>query len=109
MTAYGRVLTRLADGRWIGAPGNASVRPQFSTDRKSWSTKGEVGVFRDGAFTIEGRADRTGYWRALVPKSDSTEPSVSGDDNVEVRYRTKILEWTSADVGDGAAGAVTQA
>ncbi|MES9540756.1 hypothetical protein [Actinomadura sp. NPDC000600] len=94
--AYGRVLTKLADGRWIGAPGNASVRLQFSTDRKTWSTKGEVGVSGDGRFTVEGRADRTGYWRALVPKSDSTEQSVSGTDNVEVRYRTKILDFNAA-------------
>ncbi|MEU8118789.1 hypothetical protein AB0C21_08765 [Spirillospora sp. NPDC049024] len=94
--AYGRVLTQLADGRWIGAPGNASVRLQFSTDRKTWSTKGEVGVSGDGRFTVEGRADRTGYWRALVPKSDSTEQSVSGTDAVEVRYRTKILDFNAA-------------
>lgn len=96
VTAYGRVLTKLADGRWIGAPGNASVRLQFSTDRKTWSTKGEVGVFRDGTFSIEGRADRTGYWRALVPESDSTEQSVSGHDGVEVRYRTRILDFNAA-------------
>ncbi|WP_329097052.1 hypothetical protein OG979_17585 [Actinomadura citrea] len=94
--AYGRVLTRLADGRWTGAPGNASVQLQFSTDRRTWSTKGAVGVFRDGTFSVEGRADRTGYWRALVPKSDSTEQSVSGNDNVEVRYRTKILDFNAA-------------
>lgn len=94
--AYGRVLTRLADGRWIGAPGNASVQLQFSTDRKTWSAKGSAGVFRDGTFNVEGRADRTGYWRALVPKSAGTEQSVSGTDNVEVRYRTKILDFNAA-------------
>ncbi|MFA1540352.1 hypothetical protein [Actinomadura monticuli] len=95
VTGYGRVMNRLADGRWVGAPGNASVQLQFSTDRKVWSNKGAVLVFGDGTFNVQGRADRDGYWRLVVPRGDYAEPSISGTDYIDVRYRTRIIDFTA--------------
>lgn len=96
VTGSGRVMNRLADGRWVGAASNATAQLQFSTDRKKWSTKAVVGVNGDGTFRFEGRADRDGYWRAVVPRGDYAEPSVGGTDYVDVRYRTKILDFNAA-------------
>ncbi|NED52012.1 hypothetical protein G3I24_14055, partial [Micromonospora aurantiaca] len=89
VTGTGRVMNKLADGRWVGAPGTASVQLQFSTDRKKWSAKGAVGVRRDGTFDVQGRADRDGYWRLVVLRDSTSEPSVSGTDYIDVRYRTR--------------------
>ncbi|MEU5995618.1 hypothetical protein ABZ806_42145 [Spirillospora sp. NPDC047418] len=96
VTGYGRVMNKLADGRWVGAPGTASVQLQFSTDRKKWSAKGAVGVWRDGTFDVQGRADRDGYWRLVVLRDSSSEPSVSGTDYIDVRYRTRIFDFNAA-------------
>ncbi|TDD89591.1 hypothetical protein E1293_04330 [Actinomadura darangshiensis] len=96
VTGYGRVMNKLADGRWVGAPANATVQLQFSTDRKKWSAKGLVNVDGDGTFNVQGRADRDGYWRLVVPRGDYAEPSVSGTDYIDVRYRTKILDFNAA-------------
>ena len=96
VTGYGRVMNKLADGRWVGAPANATVQLQFSTDRKKWSNKGLVSVSGDGTFNVQGRADRDGYWRLVVPRGDYAEPSVSGTDYIDVRYRTRILDFNAA-------------
>ncbi|CNE68766.1 Uncharacterised protein [Mycobacterium tuberculosis] len=96
VTGSGRVMDRLADGSWVGAPANATVQLQFSTDRSKWSNKGLVGVNGDGTFNVQGRADRDGYWRLVVPRSGYAEPSVSGTDYIDVRYRTRILDFNAA-------------
>lgn len=107
VTGYGRVMNKLADGRWVGAPANATVQLQFSTDRKTWSAKGLVSVNGDGTFNVQGRADRDGYWRLVVPRSDYAEPSVSGTDYIDVRYRTKILDFNAAPEPVNKGGTVT--
>lgn len=96
VTGTGRVMNKLADGRWVPNPGTASVQLQFSTDRKKWSAKGAVGAWRDGTFDVEGRADRDGYWRLVVLRDGTSEPSVSGTDYIDVRYRTRIFDFNAA-------------
>jgi hypothetical protein len=96
VTAYVSLKNMGADGRWGPFVSSATVHLQFSADRKTWTTKATVSVTGESSFRVEGRADRDGYWRAVVPRGDYTEPATSGDDYVDVRYRTKILDFNAA-------------
>lgn len=95
VTATGRILRKTADGRWDGAE-NAVVHLQFSTDNKKWSDAAAQVTDADGRFAVPARASRDGYWRAVVrDEGYATLASTGPADYVDVRYRTKILDFTA--------------
>lgn len=96
VTATGRVLRKMADGRWDGARGG-DVHLQFSTDKKKWSDVAARSMDIDGRFAVPARASRDGYWRAVVRDEGYTSLASTGPaDYVDVRYRTKILDFTAS-------------
>ncbi|QKG23567.1 Htaa domain protein [Actinomadura verrucosospora] len=96
VTGTGRVLWKHADGRWGDGP-DADVYLQFSADKKKWTDAGALLVSGDGRFDIQGRATRDGYWRTVV-RGDGylVVPSTSPTDYVDVRYRTKFLDFNAS-------------
>ncbi|MGI5324766.1 hypothetical protein [Actinomadura nitritigenes] len=96
VTATGRVLRKMADGRWDGAESGV-VHLQFSTDKKKWSDVAARSMDIDGRFAVPARASRDGYWRAVVWDEGYTSLASTGPaDYVDVRYRTKILDFTAS-------------
>ncbi len=73
----------------------------------SYSRVGSVTTDRNGRFSVDERADRTGWWRAEFAGADDAEPATSDSDRVDVRAaasRTRITGFDASpepvDAGD---------
>ncbi|NVI92537.1 hypothetical protein [Actinomadura sp. BRA 177] len=96
VTVSGTVLWQTADGQWgPGGPAD-SVQLQFSTDGKTWKNMAVQVPGGEGEFRFVVPSGRDGYWRAVVPRGDYVEPSASGADYVDVKYRTHLYSFNAS-------------
>ncbi|MGI8333577.1 hypothetical protein ACRYCC_26795 [Actinomadura scrupuli] len=95
LALQGRVVNTLPDGTVVSSR-DAFVRPEFSTDGKTWHAYGTVNVDDDaGNFRFYETAVRDGYWRVVTAGAEEL-PAVSPAQYVDVRYRTAISSFNAS-------------
>jgi hypothetical protein len=104
----GRIVNTLPNGTVVSSR-DAFVRPEFSTDGKTWHPYGTGSVSVDddkGDFQFYETAVRDGYWR-IATVGDTELPAVSSAKYVDVRNDTLISSFLISPTSVRKGGTIT--